>query len=79
MTAPANRSTPPRSGGGGVAPPAHPAGAAWALFLDFDGALVELAMTPDAVVITSKWPTLSERGGGGDLVTWCQQASIVRV
>ena len=38
----------------GGTPPTHPEGAAWALFLDFDGTLVELAMTPDAVVITSK-------------------------
>ena len=35
-------------------PSAHPEGAAWAIFLDFDGTLVELAMTPDAVVVTSK-------------------------
>ena len=56
MTGPVNQSTFPRFGG--VAPPAHPAGAAWALFLDFDGTLVELAMTPDAVVIPSKLRTI---------------------
>ena len=34
-----------------LAPPAHPDGAAWALFLDFDGTLIEFAATPDAVVV----------------------------
>jgi len=45
----------------GTAPPARPEGAAWALFLDFDGTLVEIAMTPDAVVIPLKLrPILAE-------------------
>ena len=41
-----------------VAPPTHPGGAAWALFLDFDGTLVDFAMTPDAVVIPRKLRTI---------------------
>ena len=38
----------------GTAPPARPEGTAWALFLDFDGTLVDIAMTPDAVVVPPK-------------------------
>ena len=38
----------------GTAPPARPEGAAWALFLDFDGTLIDIAMTPDAVVVPPK-------------------------
>ena len=43
---------------GGIAPPPHPGGAAWALFLDFDGTLIELAATPDAVVVPPKLRTI---------------------
>ncbi len=38
----------------GAAPPARPEGAAWALFLDFDGTLVDIATTPDAVVVSPR-------------------------
>ena len=38
----------------GIAPPARPGGAAWALFLDFDGTLIDIAITPDSVVIPPK-------------------------
>ena len=46
--------TPPDRGSPCAAPPAPPVlagGAGWALFLDFDGALIELAETPDSVVV----------------------------
>ena len=36
------------------APPARPEDAAWALFLDFDGTLIDLATTPDTVVVPPK-------------------------
>ena len=39
---------------GDTAPPAYLDGAAWALFLDLDGTLIELATTPDAVVVPRK-------------------------
>ena len=42
----------------GPEPPVRPDGAAWALFLDFDGTLVDIAMTPDAVVVHPRLRTL---------------------
>ena len=49
VSTPAKRALSPCSDA--LAPPAHPDGAAWALFLDFDGTLIEFAATPDAVVV----------------------------
>ena len=42
----------------GIAPPAHPVGVPWALFLDFDGTLVEIAMTPNAVTVHPRLRTI---------------------
>ena len=52
VSTPANRALSPCSGA--IAPPAHPDGTAWALFLDFDGTLIDIAMTPDSVVVPAK-------------------------
>ena len=42
----------------GIEPPAHSDGAAWALFLDFDGTLADIAMTPDAVAVHPRLRTI---------------------
>ena len=42
----------------GTSLPAHPECAPWALFLDFDGTLVDIAMTPDAVAVEPRLRTI---------------------
>ena len=58
FTRASNVSTPasqaPSAHSGGSVPPTQSDGTEWALFLDFDGTLIEFAMTPDAVVVPSK-------------------------
>ena len=52
VTTPASQATSRQFGG--IAPPVRAEGAAWALFLDFDGTLIDIAMTPDSVVVPPK-------------------------
>ena len=52
VTTPASQATSRQFGG--IAPPVRPEGAAWALFLDFDGTLIDIAETPDSVVVPPK-------------------------
>lgn len=42
----------------GTSLPAHPGRAPWALFLDFDGTLVDIAMTPDTVAVQPRLRTI---------------------
>lgn len=55
MNIPVNRAA---SHHGQSAPPARPGPAEWALFLDFDGTLVDIAATPDAVVVPPRLRTI---------------------
>ena len=56
VSTPAKRALSPCSDA--IAPPARPDGAAWALFLDFDGTLIDFAATPDEVVVPPGLPTV---------------------